>query len=45
MVIFFLCGGGGGGHHKIGFYLGIISMHFRFFLEAKVQNGGFLGSC
>ena len=23
--------GGGGGHHKIGLYLGVISMHFRVF--------------
>ena len=31
---------GGGGHHKIGLYLGVISMHFR----VKVQNMGiFLG--
>ena len=22
---------GGGGHHKIGLYLGVISMHFRVF--------------
>ena len=35
-----------GGHHKIGLYLGVISMHFRGggFLKGKVQNGGyFLG--
>ena len=33
----FLFGGGreGGGHHKIGLYLGVISMHFR----VLVQNG------
>ena len=31
-------------HHKIGLYLGVISMHFRVFLKVKVQNGGyFLG--
>ena len=29
-----------GGHHKIGLYLGVISMHFRSFLKVKVQNGG-----
>ena len=28
-VFFFL--GGGGGHHKIGLYLGAVSMHFRVF--------------
>ena len=28
MLIFFL---GGGGHHKIGLFLGVISMHFRVF--------------
>ena len=26
------------GHHKIGLYLGVISMHFR----VKVQNGGYI---
>ena len=32
------------GHHKIGLYLGIISMHFRAIFKVKVQNGGyFLG--
>ena len=33
------------GHHKIGLYLGVISMHFRvFFFKVKVQNRGyFLG--
>ena len=31
-----------GGHHKIGLYLGVISMHFRVFF--KGQGGGyFLG--
>ena len=30
-----------GGHHKIGLYLGIISMHFRVFFKVKVQNGGY----
>ena len=30
----FFWGGGGRGHHKIGLYLGVISMHFR----VKVQN-------
>ena len=28
-IFFFL--GGGGVHHKIGLYLGVISMHFRVF--------------
>ena len=34
-----------GGHHKIGLYLGVISMHFRVFsYTVNVQNGGyFLG--
>ena len=27
------------GHHKIGLYLGVISMHFRVFFKVKVQNG------
>ena len=27
------------GHHKIGLYLGVISMHFRVFLKVNVQNG------
>ena len=32
------------GHHKIGLYLGVISMHFRVFSKVKVQNRGyFLG--
>ena len=26
------------GHHKIGLYLGNISMHFRVFFMVKVQN-------
>ena len=30
------------GHYKIGLYLGVISMHFRSFLKAKVQNGGYV---
>ena len=29
-----------GCHHKIGLYLGVISMHFRVFHKGKVQNGG-----
>ena len=28
------------GHHKIGLYLGVISMHIMVFLKVKVQNGG-----
>ena len=30
-----------GCHHKIGLYLGVISMQFRSFLKGKVQNGGY----
>ena len=41
MDFFFFWGGGGGGNHKIGLYLGVISMHFRVFLMGKVQNGGY----
>ena len=25
-------------HHKIGIYLGVISMHFRVFFKVKVSN-------
>ena len=32
------------GYHKIGLYLEIISMHFRF-LKVKVQNGGYFLGC
>ena len=33
-----------GGHHKIGLYLGVISMHFRFFfLRSRYRMGVFLG--
>ena len=40
MWIFFL----GGGHHKIGLYLGVISMHFRVFSEGQGTKWGiFLG--
>ena len=28
-----------GGPHKIGLYLGVISMRLRVFLKVKVQNG------
>ena len=28
-----------GGHHKIGLYLGVVSIHFRVFLKVHVQNG------
>ena len=32
------------GHHKIGLYLGVISMHLWSFLKVKVKKGGcFLG--
>ena len=42
MWIFFF--GGGGGHHKIGLYLGVISMHFRVFSEGQGTKWGiFLG--
>ena len=27
------------GHHKIGLYLGVISMHFRVSSQVKAQNG------
>ena len=30
-----------GSRHKIGLYLGVISMHFRVFSYVKVQNGGY----
>ena len=33
------CGYFLGGHHKIGVYLGVISVHFRVFFTVKVQNG------
>ena len=33
------------GHHKIGLYLGVISLHFRFFRKVKIQNGGIFGGC
>ena len=29
------------GHHKIGLYLGVISMHFRVFFKGNVQNMGY----
>ena len=29
------------GDHKIGLYLGVISMHFMVLLKVKVQNGGY----
>ena len=32
-------------HHKIGLYLGAISMHLGSFLKVKVQNGGYFWSC
>ena len=34
-----------GGHHKIGLYLGVISMHFRVFLKVNLQNGGYFLCC
>ena len=35
---------GGGGHHKIGLYLGVISMHFRdFSLGQRTECGIFFG--
>ena len=30
-----------GCHHKIGLYLGVISMHLWSFFKGKVQNGGY----
>ena len=33
------------GHHKIGLYLGVISMYFRVFFKVKVQNGGYFLGC
>ena len=30
-----------GDHHKIGLYLGVISMQFRVFLKVKEQNVGY----
>ena len=32
-------------HHKIGLYLGVISMHFRVFLKVKVRIGDIFGGC
>ena len=47
IIIFFWGGGGGeggGGHHKIGLYLGVISMHFRVFSEGQgTECGIFFG--
>ena len=54
MNIFFFLGGGGGyegfvdivwGHHKIGLYLGVISMHFRNISQGQGTEWGtsFLG--
>ena len=39
---FFFWGGGGGegGHHKIGLYLGVISLHIRVF---SLRQGFFVG--
>ena len=39
-------GGGGGGHHKIGLYLGVISMHFSrvFSYGQGTEWGYFFGS-
>ena len=34
-----------GGHHKIGLYLGVISMHFRVFFKVSVQNGDIFLGC
>ena len=30
-------------HHKIGLYLGVVSMHFKVFFKVKVQKGTFFG--
>ena len=32
-----------GGHHKIGLYLGVISMHFRVFLRSRYRIGDIFG--
>ena len=32
-----------GGHHKIGLYLGVISMHFRVFFSQGTEWGIFWG--
>ena len=34
-----------GCHHKIGLYLGVVSMHFMAFFKVKVQNGGYFWGC
>ena len=34
-----------GGHHKIGLYLGVISMHLASFLKVKLQYGGIYLGC
>ena len=31
-----------GGRHKIGLYLGVLFMYFRFFLKVRVQNGRYI---
>ena len=33
------------GRHKIGLYLGVISMHLGSFLKVKVHNGDIFGGC
>ena len=32
------------GHHKIGLYLGVISMHFSVFFRSRYRMGVFFGS-
>ena len=32
-------------HHKIGLYLGVISLHFRVFLKVKVQDVDIFRGC
>ena len=39
-IFFFFFFGGGGGHHKIGLYLGVISMHFRVFSQGQGTEWG-----
>ena len=48
MKMLWIFGGGGGGHHKIGLYLGVISMRLKVFSYGQGQCaecGYFLGGC
>ena len=43
-IFFFL--GGGGGYHKVGLYLGVISMHFMgLFFRSRYRIGDIFGCC